>query len=537
MTGERVGDGQGAAPGNARPNGPAGFSPRAAALAGAPVRDRLVRFAQLRSKRLASPLDGFLAEPDAALALVQWFGARELAGLAREGRGALKTAIDRDVAWIDGLLAGQVDAILHHPRFQRLEASWRGIAYLARQADPDDGVVVRLITWSWRDLGRDLERALQFDQSQLFNKIYNQEFGMPGGEPFGVLLGDYQVQHRPTTDHPSVDIPVLQGVMQVAAAAFTPFIVGCTPALLGLESFAQLSRPLDLSGLFHGVDYARWRSLQHAPDARFVGVVLPRVLMRRPYRDDGTRNDGFRYEEQVAGPDPRRYLWGSAVYAFGAVLIRAFRQNGWFADIRGVRKMPADEPEAFNGGLIPDLPVDSFPTDRDGLATKAPVEVRLSEAAERELAGLGLIPVSVCRNTPWLAFRSAQSVQQPERYDREAATVNARLSAMLQYVFCVSRFSHYVKVIMRDRLGSFTTADECERHLTNWLLNYITTNIDASLSEKARYPLQDGRVRVREQPGKPGSYLCEMYFRPHFQPTDVVANFRLVTELAAAGSG
>ncbi len=506
--------------------------PRRVALSGAPVRDHLVTFAQARAKRLANPLDGFLIEPEPALAFAMWFGPDALSRLDHD---SLLRALDRDINAIDDLLARQVDAILHQPRFQSLEASWRGVAYLVDQADPDDGVNIRIITWSWRDLSRDLERALEFDQSQLFNKVYSQEFGMPGGEPYGVLLGDYAIQHRPTVDHPSVDIPTLKGISQVAAAAFAPFVVGASPALLGLETFSQLSRSLDLRPLFRGQEYVHWRALQQTADARFLAVVLPRVLMRLPFEDDGTRSDGFRYREGVAAANHDRYLWGNGVYPFAAVLIREHLQNGWFSDIRGVRQMPSGTPEDYNGGLIADLPCHAFATDRDGIAIKPPVEVRLSDATERDLAGLGLVPISVCRNTPWLAFRSAQSVQRPERYDDEAANANARLSAMLQYIFCVSRFSHYIKVMMRDRLGAFTTAADCEKHLENWVLNYVTTNINASVLEKAQYPLQEARVRVREQPGKPGTYRCEMLLRPHFQPTDVVSNFRLVTELAAVG--
>jgi type VI secretion system protein ImpD len=355
---------------------------------------------------------------------------------------------------------------------------------------------------------------------------------MPGGEPFGVLIGDYTVQHRPTPQHPTSDVDALQAIAQVAAAAFVPFVVGCEPFLLGLERFSQLSVRIDFESLLQQPDYVRWRKLQEMPESRFVAVALPRVLMRFPYADDGYRDDGYRYQEIFETTESENFLWGTAAYPFAAVLVREFVNHGWFADIRGVRQMSADDPSEYNGGLVWNLPVQSFATDREGVATKFSVEVSLSEHSERALASLGFLPIVDCRNTSWSAFRSAQSIQRPSKYLSEIATTNARLSAMLQYIFCVSRFGHYVKVIMRDRIGGFNTAEECEKYLRSWLTNYYTTNIDASPSEMARYPLQEADVRVHEMPGRPGFYTCTMHLRPHFQPTDVISSLRLITDLA-----
>lgn len=499
-----------------------------------PVREICVALAMNPSKRLANPVDRFLREADPRTALEQWFGADEPL-LATDGFDplAVMDALDRDSAWLDRLLSAQVNAILHHPKFQRLEASWRGLRFLVDQAEREDGVIFKVIHWSWRELCRDLERAIEFDQSQLFAKIYSEEFGMPGGLPYGVLVGDYAVQHRPSPEHDTTDVDALRGISQVAAAAFAPFVVGCTPLLLGLESFSQLGSRLDLRSLLLQPEYARWRSLQQMDDSRFLAVALPRVLMRLPYADDGSRDDGFQFRETVEAKDTRYYLWGNAAYAFAAVLVREFVTHGWFADIRGVRQLATGAVSEFNGGLVADLPVQSFSTDRPGIALKFSLEVALFEFMERELAELGFLPLSDCKNTPWSAFRSAQSLHSPGKYTSEIGTTNARLAAMLSSIFCSSRFAHYIKVIMRDQVGGFRNPEECERYLTSWLMNYYTTNIDASLSEKARYPLQEASVRVRELPGQPGTYACTMRLRPHFQPAEVVSGFRLVTELVS----
>jgi len=476
----------------------------------------------------------FLAERRAERKLALWFGEDE--PLRRPlDRGRLKAALDRDIAWIDGLISDQVNAVLHHPRFQRLEASWRGMAYLVGQAVAYQGfteeptgnkVKIRVLDVSWPELCRDLERAIEFDQSQTFDKIYNDEFGMPGGEPYGVLIGDYEVQHRRGREHATDDVAALKAMAQVAAAAFAPFIVGCAPAMLGLDDFGELGLPIDLQGVFRQPEYARWRSLRDIEDSRFLGITLPRVLMRLPYEDDTLRTDGFAFREDVARPDLGGYLWGPASYAFGGVLIRAYATYGWFADIRGA---PRDE---VAGGMVTDLPVQCFGTDRHGLAIKASTDVLITERLENELGMLGFIPLSKCKDTEYSVFYSNHSVQQPKRYDRQLATVNAQLSAMLQYILCVARFSHYVKVMVRDRIGAMVTPEECQDYLYRWLMNYTTSNDNAPLSQKAKFPLREAGVQVRELAGRPGEYAATLHLRPHFQLDQVVSSFRLVTELA-----
>ncbi|MBB4267231.1 type VI secretion system contractile sheath large subunit [Roseospira visakhapatnamensis] len=472
------------------------------------------------------PLDRFLAADDVGMGLLRWFGGALFHAVRAGGAAAIRSALDRDIAALDGLLSDQVDAILHHPRVQSLEAAWRGLRYLAEQADGREQVVLRLLPCRWTEIARDLERAIEFDQSALFDKIYNQEFGMPGGKPFGLLLILHAVQHRPTRDHPHDDVSVLKALSQVAAAAFAPVILAARPALLGLEDYSDLAQPIDIARPFGGADYARWRAFQRTEDSRFVGVCLPRILMREPWRDDGTRADGFRYAEGRRGLRARDHLWGHPGFAFAAVLIRAFDSYGWFADIRGSRR------DEIAGGLVTGLPTPAFRTDAPGIALRPSLEVSIADRQENVLTDLGLIPLLPARFTRYSVFYGNASTRAVDPMETLVATMNHRLSSMLQYIFCVSRFSHFIKVIGRDRVGSFTTPEDCERFLQDWLMGYCLGNDDASLDQKARYPLREASVRVREVPGKPGAFACVTHLKPHFQLDQVVTSFRLTTELA-----
>ncbi|HKO06688.1 MAG TPA: type VI secretion system contractile sheath large subunit [Alphaproteobacteria bacterium] len=475
-------------------------------------------------------LEEFLAQGEPLRALSSWYGDRLLALPAAERR-RIVDALNRDIAALDALLTAQVNAVLHHPRFQRLEASWRGIQYLTEQAGTSENVKLRFLQLAWGELCRDLERAIEFDQSQLFNKIYSEEFGMPGGEPFGVLIGDYEVHHRRSAEHPTDDVAALRGISQVAAAAFAPFIVGAAPALFGVDRFRDLGIHVDIRANLGHIDYIRWKSFQSTEDARFIGLTLPHVLMREPYKDDGSRIDGFRFIETAAGADHDGYLWGNAGYAFASVLMRAFITYGWFADIRGAPR------DILAGGIVTELPTCCFETDAAGIAIRYSTDVALSEGQDSELSELGFMALCKCKDTDYSAFFSTQSARTPEKYDRLAATMNARLSSMLQYMFCVARFSHFIKVICRDRVGSFTTAGECQTRLTDWLRDYTLGNDDASYEAKAKYPLREAMVQVRDVPGKPGSYAATIHLRPHFQLDQVVTSFRLVTELSTVAAG
>lgn len=472
-------------------------------------------------------LDRFLEERDPGRALALWLRAADAAEKPRT-REELLEKLAADVASIDELLNGQVNAILHHPRFQQMESSWRGLQFLTSIGYDGERIRIRALNVSWAELTRDMSRAIEFDQSHLFRKIYNEEFGTPGGQPYGVLLADYEIHHRPTPERPYDDTATLKGLSQIAAAAFAPLIIGTHPAIFGLDSFSGLELPLNISDTFRGEEYVKWRALRDSDDSRFVGLVLPRTLMRLPYADDTGRSDGFRFREDVHGPDHSRYLWGTAVYAFGSVLMRCFTESGWLADIRGVT------PGAEEGGLVTGLAIDWFSTNPAGAVPKYPTDVLITDPQEKELTDLGFIPLCTCKHTPWAAFYSNTSIQQPKTYDRSAATVNARLSATLQYVFCAARFTHYLKVLARDKIGALMSAENIQDLLQRWLHTYCTASDDASPEVKSKYPLREGRVEVRERPDRPGNYFCVMHLRPHFQLDQVATSVKLVTELMPA---
>jgi type VI secretion system protein ImpD len=438
----------------------------------------------------------------------------------------LRLRVDRLIALIDELVTEQVNTVIHHPRFQALEASWRSLRRLVRITRANPRIKIRVLDLRWRELCRDLERAIEFDRSHLFHKIYEEEFGMPGGEPFGLLIGDYQIAHRPGQGRPTDDVAAVREMSRIAAAAFAPFILGVTPELFGLDSLAELCLPGDLPAVFRLPEYQRWRSFQETEDARFVGLVLPRILARQRYRDDDTRVDGFRFEERCGTHE--EVLWASGAYAFASVVMQAFAESGWFTQIRG-GVLGIEQ-----GGLVPDLDIPSFETDRRDVATIFPGEVMIEDRQESELGELGFIPMVRANGTSLGVFCGNASAQHPQNYDRLAATVNARLSSMLQYVLCVCRFAHYVKVIGREAVGSVKSAAEVEERLQSWISGYVSSSDHVQLATLARYPLQEARIEVAEFPGKPGAYYCTAYLKPHFQVERIETSFRLVTDLAAA---
>ena len=504
-------------------------SPAPAPTASPGILDAILRAAVVPdapSSQVVPPAPGsaaeFLREASPWRALALWLGP---SALHLKTRRALLQALDRDIARIDGILSKQVNAILHHPRFQGLEAAWRGIRYLVDQAEDAEDVKIKVLNASWKELAKDAERAVEFDQSQMFRKIYSEEFGTPGGEPFGVLLGDYGIRHRPGPDHPIDDLEVLASISQVAAAAFAPFIAGAAPELFGLESFSQLERPMQLARIFEQPEYIKWKAFRETEDSRFTGLTLPRILLRLPYGNDGSRDDGFLFKEDVEGPDRSKYLWGNAAFAFGAVLVRAYRQSGWLAEIRGVRR------DEESNGLVTGLPVHSFGTDRQGIAPKSSTDLIVGDAQEKELGDLGLIPLCHCPDTEYCAFYGNQSLQKPKVYNELPATMNARISAMLQYMLCVSRFAHYLKIRMQSKIGSFAEAREVEDDLNRWIHDYVAPDAEASASVKAKYPLREAQIQVAERPGKPGNYMCVMHLLPHYQLDAVTATVTLRTEM------
>ncbi|KXF77934.1 type VI secretion protein [Paramesorhizobium deserti] len=433
---------------------------------------------------------------------------------------------DRLIALIDAALNRQLNLILHHPDFQALEAGWRGLAMLVRAAVPSPQVKIKLLSTSWSELARNMQRASDFDQSHLFELIYSHEFGMPGGEPFGLLVGNYLL----SPDEPADTISTLSDIGMVAASAFCPFIAGASPRIIGLESFHELNRITDVSRLADKPQYMRWNALRAREDSRFIGLVAPRVLMRAPYapyaRD---RDDGFPFHETVS-PDGDTLLWGNGAFAFAAIVIRNFIDTGWFAEIRGVMQ------DGINGGLIgPDeLSSYDFGTESNGLSAQPPLEVRLTSTQEQQFCDLGLIPVVGTYLSASAIFNSNQSLHAPRDYSNENARQNARLAAMLQYVLCASRFSHYLKIIMRDEIGQLSDAAAVQRKLSEWLAGYTLGNDDADLSLRTRYPLRSAGIDVEEMPGKPGSFSCTLRLQPHFQLDDFSASFHLIAKTGIA---
>jgi len=480
-------------------------------------------------------LDRFLHEPSPAHALCLWLGLGDPSA-PRPTRFQITRRLSRDIARIDELLATQLNTILHHPEFQKLEASWRGLAYLVSKLPENDSVKIRVLSVAWAELVQDQSRALEFDQSQLFRMVYEGEFGHPGGEPFGILIGDYEIRHRPSTEHPFDDLETLSKISGVAAASFAPFVSGVHPSFFGLDSFTEMERPLDLSRAFDQLEYLKWRSFRQSEDARFVGLTLPRMLLRVPHEPVTPGSRTIHFREEVEGPDRSKYLWGNSVYAFGAVLIRCFLSSGWLADIRGLRQGIDESGTKLcleDGGLVTGLPVHAFATDRTGMVVKCSTEVIITDAREKDLDELGFIPLCHCQDTEFSAFYTNGSVQKPKKYDDPKATANARLSAMLQYMFCVSRFAHYLKVISRDKTGSMASPEDCELYLGKWLRNYTTASDTSGPEVKAKFPLREAKVTVREHPDKPGSYNCVIHLRPHFQLDQMFTTMKLTTELAS----
>lgn len=500
-------------------------SPETTTVPSVSLLDQVLANTSITSDRPPSGiLDRFLAEENSVEAIKAWWNESGIRSKIRTV-SQLKRLLNRDIARIDRLLNDQVNSIIHHPKLQKLEGSWRGLRYLTRQVDDGANVKIRVLNISWKELTRDMERAMEFDQSHFFRKIYNEEFDTSGGEPYSVLLCDHEVRLRPGPGAPTDDIETLKSVMQIAAASFSPFITAAHPALFGLESFTELQRPMNLSNMFQQQEYVRWNSLRKQEDSRFLGMVMPRMLMREPWADDGTRADGFRFQEDTSDPDLKSHLFGNAIYGFGSVMIRAFCRTGWLADIRGIRQ---DHEE---GGLLADLPHHHFGTDTKGIASRTSTDAMLTDRQEAELSELGFTPLCPCGDTPYSGFHSTPSLQSPQIYNEEEATVNARLSSMMHYMLCVGRIAHYVKVLGREKVGSFADPEDIQEYLNSWLQKYVSYDADAAEEIKAQYPLRAAEAEVKELPGKPGCYYMTMNLQPHYQLDDMVSAVKLTTEI------
>ena len=428
----------------------------------------------------------------------------------------LAATIDARVAELDQLISKQLSSVMHAPEFQRLESSWTGLNYLVKNTSTSTTLKIKMMNVSKKELVKDFQTALEFDQSVMFKKVYEEEFGTFGGAPFGALIGDFEITRQPS------DMYFVEQMSHVAAAAHAPFISAASPELFGLETYSDLGKPRDLSKVFDTVEYAKWKSFRESEDSRYVGLTLPRFLGRLPFDPkDGMTVEGFNFVEDVDGTEHDKYLWCNAAYAFATKLTQAFDNFGWCAAIRGVE----------GGGLVEDLPTHTFKTDEGEVALKCPAEIAITDRREKELSDLGFIALVHCKHTDYAAFFGAQSAQKAKKYDTDSANANAVLSAQLQYIFAVSRIAHYMKAMMRDKIGSFASASNVEDFLNRWLTQYVLLDDNASQEQKAQYPLREAAVQVSEVPGRPGVYRAVSFLRPHFQLDELSVSLRLVAEL------
>jgi type VI secretion system protein ImpC len=465
------------------------------------------------------------AEPDEMQDLLRTLTSEALSGTVTFSKNLTQT-FNKAIAAIDEKLSKQLSAIIHHEDFQKLEGSWRGLNYLVKNSETSATLKIRVLNLKKKDLHKDLTKAVEFDQSQIFKKIYESEFGTPGGEPYGALIGDYEFGNG------TEDLEVLQGMSNVAAASFAPFISAANPGMFGLESFTELSKPRDLEKIFESSEYIKWRSFRESEDSRFVTLTMPRVLSRVPYGSSGREIEEFKFEEAPINADGKttamtsdQFTWMNASYALAERLTSAFSQHGWCVAVRG----------AEGGGKVENLPSFTFTSDDGDVDQQCPTEIGITDRREAELSKLGFLPLCHYKSSDYAVFFGAQTTQKPKKYDKPDATANAAISARLPYIMATSRFSHYLKVMGRDKIGSFLEASDCETWLNNWIRNYVNGNPSAGADMKAKYPLAEASVSVKEIPGAPGSYNAVAYLRPWLQMEELTASMRLVARIPQMG--
>lgn len=427
-------------------------------------------------------------------------------------------SIEAIIGAIDKKLSEQINLILHHESFQKLESAWRGLHHLVSNTETDDKLRIRVMDVSKEELRRTLRRykGIGWDQSPFFKRVYEEEYGQLGGEPYGCLVADYYFDHTPP------DVELLGSLAKISAAAHAPFIAGASPSVLQMDSWQELANPRDLSKIFQNLEYAPWNGLRNSEDARYVGLAMPRFLSRLPYGIKTNPVDEFDFEEDTDGADHRKYVWSNAAYAMAVNINRSFKLYGWCTLIRGVE----------SGGVVENLPCHTFPTDDGGLDMKCPTEIAISDRREAELSKNGFISLVHRKNTDYAAFIGAQSMQKPAEYYDADATANANLSARLPYLFACSRFAHYLKCIVRDKIGAFKEREDMQRWLNEWIMNYVDADpANSSQETKARRPLAAAEVVVEEMEGNPGYYSAKFFLRPHFQLEGLTVSLRLVARL------
>jgi type VI secretion system protein ImpC len=430
-------------------------------------------------------------------------------------------SIQAIIAELDRKLSDQINQILHHEEFQKLEGSWRGLHYLVNNTETDSMLKIRVMNVSKKDLHKTLKRfkGAAWDQSPIFKKLYEEEYGQLGGEPFGCLVADYHF------DHSAVDVETLGELAKTGSAAHAPIITGAAPTLFQMESWQDLSNPRDVANIFTTPEYAAWRSLRESEESRYIGMALPRFLARRPYGSKSDPVEEFDFEEDANGPDEKKYTWANAAYAMATNINRSFKLYGWCSRIRGIE----------SGGAVENLPTHTFPTDDGGVDMTCPTEIGITDRREAELAKAGFMPLVHKKNTDLAAFIGAQSLHKPVQYDDPDATANAALAARLPYLFATCRFAHYLKCIVRDKIGSFKGPEEMQKWLQKWLTQYIEGNpVHASEAAKARKPLAAAEVTIQEDPENPGYYKSNFYLRPHYQLEGLTVSLRLVSKLPSA---
>ena len=427
-------------------------------------------------------------------------------------------SIEARIAAIDELLSSQVSKIIQAPEFQRMESSWRGLHKLV-QSSVTENTKVRVFNCTKKELLRDFKSASDFDQSSLLKSIYESEYGTFGGDPYSAFVGDFEFDCMPE------DVQLLEQISHVAAAAHAPFLSAANPGMFAMGSFSEMPRPRDLGKLFETSDYARWKSFRQSDDSRYVGLTLPRVIGRLPYGAKTVSVDAFNFEEKIdENNEGASYLWVNAAYDLAGRMVEAFEEHGWCAAIRGVE----------GGGLVKSLPTYNYISQTGEKVMQCPTEVAISDRREKELAELGFIPLIYCKGTDYAAFFAVQSTNKPRKYDSELANANAKLSSQLQYIMTTSRFAHYLKSIVRDKVGSFMSKSECQNFLQNWINQYVVGSDNVGPTIKASHPLREAVVEVVDVPGSPGSYRAVAYLKPHFQLEGLSMSLRLVAELPAS---
>lgn len=446
-----------------------------------------------------------------------------IANTATISDDAMKT-IEGLVAEIDRKLSEQINEILHHDQFRQLEGAWRGLHYLVNNSETDEMLKIRALNISKADLHRTLKKfkGTNWDQSPIFKKLYEQEYGQFGGEPYGCLVGDFHFDHSP------VDVETLREISKICAASHTPFIAGASPTLMQMDSWQELSNPRDLTKIFLTAEYAAWRSLRDDEDSRYIGLAMPRFLARQPYGAKSNPVAAFAFEEDTAGSDHNKFVWANSAYAFARNVNRSFKLYGWCSRIRGIE----------SGGSVENLPLHTFPTDDGGVDMKCPTEIAISDRREAELAKNGFMPLIFRKNSDFAAFIGAQSLNKPVEFDDADATANARLAGRLPYLFATCRFAHYLKCIVRDKLGSFKEQGDMQVWLNNWISQYVETNpATATELDKSRRPLAAAEVVVEADDTNPGYYRAKFFLRPHYQLEGLTVSLRLVSKLPSAKAG